>query len=277
MAYEPEDVRYSSLKRVGTVVPTLGTRHNYLVQSLQSIRESRSGFVLIVAPDTANLERILDKSLYDQLVHDRNSGLGGAINLGIQSLPREIEYVSWLGDDDLLTPDSLSLTSRVLEEESEVVMVFGKCVYIDEHGSYLGINPSGQFASRLLRFGPQLVPQPGTLIRRSAYDSIGGMNPTYKWAFDLDLFIRLSRVGPLRYVNSVLASFRWHPGSLTVGQRAGSVEEASRVRKKHSSNATQWRFEIWEFLLKRAILLAGGLISWKVKKSIREQLPFSPK
>ena len=81
-----------------------------------------------------------------------------------------------------------------------------------------------------MRFGPQLIPQPGALFRRDKYLEIGGLNPKLKWAFDLDLLIRLSQVGELRFTPMTLAKFRWHQGSLSVGGRAGSVVEASAVR-----------------------------------------------
>jgi 2-phospho-L-lactate guanylyltransferase (CobY/MobA/RfbA family) len=44
----------------------------------------------------------------DQFVVDPGSGLPEAINKGLAELPLEIEYINWLGDDDLLKPESIS-------------------------------------------------------------------------------------------------------------------------------------------------------------------------
>lgn len=42
------------------VVPTLGSRPEYLTEALKSIREAGECFIAIVAPVQANVEKIVD-------------------------------------------------------------------------------------------------------------------------------------------------------------------------------------------------------------------------
>ena len=42
---------------------------------------------------------------------------------------------------------------------------------------------------------PTLIPQPGSLIRRSAWEHVGGLDERLHYAMDLDLFLRLRRFG----------------------------------------------------------------------------------
>jgi hypothetical protein len=148
-----------------------------------------------------------------------------------------------------------------LEENPHTGMVFGQCSYIDERGNKIWINKSGQWACSILLFGPCLVPQPGALFRRSVFNSAGGLNTNLRWAFDLDLFIRLKNLSRVKYLPIEAASFRWHPDSLSVGLRKGSVNEASRVRQAHLSRVLRKVSFVWELPVKRATYVAGFKLS----------------
>jgi GT2 family glycosyltransferase len=251
--------------KVGIVIPTMGTRPDLLRKSLASIRLAGDALVHIVAPSSAQIESILDPNSYEALVVDPGKGLSAAINAGLQSFPESIEYVNWIGDDDLLIKNSLTHTAALLTDNPDTVLVYGGCEYIDVDGNRIWKNKSGKYASPLLHFGPQLIPQPGALMRRDAYRAIGGLNTSYKWAFDLDLLIRLKKVGTLQFVDTTLAKFRWHEGSLSVGGRKGSVNEASSIRRASLPRALQIVSPLWEIPMKQAILAAGNRLNRKLK------------
>ena len=251
---------------IGLVVPTMGTRPELLKQCLQSIRAAGPAFVLIVAPEAFRSSNFLDRELYDFILADPAKGLPAAIDFGINNLPTSVQYVNWLGDDDLLTKDSLYRALDALIKEPKVALVYGGCEYIDVNGLLLWRNRSGKYASPLLHFGPQVIPQPGALMRRDAYMAIGGLNTSYKWAFDLDLLIRLKKVGTLQFVDTTLAKFRWHEGSLSVGGRKGSVNEASSIRRASLPRVLRIVSPLWEVPMKQAILAAGNRLNRKLKR-----------
>lgn len=254
--------------QVGVVVPTMGSRPEFILNCLRSIRESGDAFILIVAPDLEFISLSIPADLYDRLLLDPKLGLATAINLGIADLPRETEFVTWLGDDDLLEKGSLPLALSPLIEDETCVFTFGRCDYINSNGQIIGSNRSGRYAVPLLRFGPQLIPQPGSLIRRTAFVQLGGLDNLYKWAFDLDLIIRLRQLGELKFVNQKLANFRWHEGSLSVGGRAGSVRKASQIRRKSLPLILRFFSPIWEFPLRKLIMIAGYRMSKLVPKPL---------
>ena len=246
---------------IGIVVPTLGTRPDYLRQCLLSIRSAGDALIHIVMPSGVSLPAEITPDLFDAVITDPGKGLSAAIHVGLQSFPESVLFVNWLGDDDVLSKNSLQMTSSVLRDNSEVSLVFGGCHYVNETGQTIFTNKSGRYAIPLMRVGPQLIPQPGALFRRQFYDEIDGLNSDYKWAFDLDLFIRLAQVGKVVYLKSVLASFRWHADSLSVGGRDGSVREASRIRKTYLPSALRPISEIWEVPIRAAIMRAGARVS----------------
>lgn len=263
------DLNQGPLPDVAVVVPTLGQRPDYLIDCLRSIRSAGNAHICVVAPPSANLNDAELLGLIDQRVEDPKTGLPAAINFGFQSLAQTIHYIAWLGDDDLLEPNSLELTTTVLRNEIKASAVFGGCHYIDPAGNLILTNMSGKWAVPLISFGPDLIPQPGSLMRRSTFDSFGGLRTDLGWAFDVDLFINLKRNGKVRYLKQPLASFRWHPESLSVGQRDGSVREASQVRVQYLPKLIRPISIIWEPFLRWATKRAGTALNNRVLKSTR--------
>jgi hypothetical protein len=253
--------------QIGIVVPTLGTRPDYLNQALRSIRRAGNCHIVVVAPEPETIKSNYSPDLIDQIVQDPMSGLAEAINTGMRSLPSSVQYANWLGDDDLLSPESLAIASQILKNSPNLVCVYGGCSYIGPDGKVLWINKSGNYAKWLMRFGPQLIPQPGSLFTLSAFRKVGELDSQYKWAFDLDLLLKFSEVGKIQYIPKILSSFRWHNGSLSVGGRKGSVDEASEIRRAHLPKALRYLSPTWEFFIKRSILAAGTYVSLKASKT----------
>lgn len=247
---------------IGIVVPTLGTRDKYLHQTLLSIRRAGNAQIVIVAPIGVPINKSLTNDLYDRLLSDPGKGLSAAIDFAIREFSDEIKFVNWLGDDDLLAPNSLNCASKPMRENEEIVMVYGKCEYIDRSGIKITTNRSGNYARFLMRFGPQLVSQPGSLIRKNAYLAVGGLNHSYKCAFDLDLFIKLQKFGKMHFTPKVLASFRWHADSLTVANRSESVKEAREIRTSALPFYVRYLAAIWEYPISFTIGIVGKLLTY---------------
>ena len=241
---------------MGLVIPTLGRRADMLIESVRSVRAAGPVYLAIVAPDDAVLPSEVLAEV-DLIVEDPERGLAAAINVGISRLPQVINHVSWLGDDDRLLPDTVADLVHALRE-SDASLIYGQCEYIAENGAVLWTNKSGRFAAPLMRFGPQLIPQPGSIFRRSDFVGLGGLDETLHWAFDLDLFIRFAKLRKgFAFINSPVAQFRWHADSLTAGSRKGSVREASQVRKKHLPGPLAKLCWLWEPILSWLIFQAG--------------------
>ena len=252
--------------QIGIVVPTLGTRPDFLNQALSSIRAAGECHIIVVAPEPESIRKHYSEKLFDSVIEDPKSGLPQAINAGMRSMPTSIKYVNWLGDDDLLAPNCLTTTSQTLENSPTTVCVYGMCSYIGPDGETLWVNKSGNYAKWLMRVGPQLIPQPGSLFTLKAFNEVGGLNTNYKWAFDLDLLLKLSRIGRLQFVPETLSSFRWHDGSLSVGGRQGSVIEASKIRRAYLPKALRGLSPVWEYFVCRLIFGAGVVLSRRSRR-----------
>ena len=258
-------------QRVGIIVPTIGSRPEYLPLALQSIRDAGgSAYVILVGNKGFDGSPFLAQGLIDEYLTEPDEVIGAAnlaakINFGLRALPADIEYINWLGDDDLLTPGSLDIALARITAADKPVLVFGGCEYIDPDGNRIWDMPAGQWNVPLLRFGPQLIPQPGALYSRAAFAQLGGLSNKFGWAFDFNLFLGLSTIGNCVYVPQNLAKFRWHPGSLSVSKRRSSVAEASAVRRSYLPTWLRPISIIWEWPVMQATYWAGVRVSRKLK------------
>jgi GT2 family glycosyltransferase len=241
-------------------VPTLGKRPQYLRQSLASIRSAGHVRIVLVGPASFDPSELIAAGLADEKMDEVTPGLAAAINQGFAAAPATVDYLAWLGDDDLLYPGSIQTAEDLLMRRPRSVAVYGGCDYIDENGAKVWAMPTGWWASPLLRVGPQLIPQPGSLFRRTAVQRAGALRTDLGWAFDFDFLIRLSKLGRLSYVRQTLAAFRWHPDSLSVRQREDSVREASEVRRSHLPTWLRPVSALWETPVRWATLRAAGLV-----------------
>lgn len=253
---------------IGLVIPTLGKRLDYLSQTIESAAKfGRVHIILVTPPEMIDSLRQYSEQI--QIVAENSNGLPAAINLGFEKLPEGIEYISWIGDDDLLTPNAGAVSLTFLDADPACVMTFGICNYINEKGELIGQNKIGQVSVPILRFGPDLIPQPGSIFRREIFNNVGGINEQFNLAFDFELFIKLSKVGRIKFLNLEVASFRWHNDSKSVQMRRKSVLEASKVRRIHLPLFLKPVSFFWEVPVMVATYFAGNVVSYKSKRLVR--------
>ncbi len=228
------------------VVPTMGERLELIEQCLASIAtQSETADIIVVAPEARHEVRDIAAKYGASVAADPGS-LTGAINLGASRSDPQHEFLNWLGDDDLLEPGSLQATVAALDAAPDAVLAYGACRYIDEDNRELWISRAGAWAPRILKWGPDLIPQPGMLIRRSAWDRVGGLDESFRFAFDLDLLLKIQPLGTFVDVDRVVSSFRWHGDSLTVSDRTTSLHESEVARRRALSPRARRAAWLWE-------------------------------
>jgi hypothetical protein len=246
---------------VGVVVPTIGERPQYLDVTLKSIREAGDSYIVLVGRKGFDATSYQKAGVVDLYIDELETSVPNKINQGFRALPENIEYITWIGDDDLLSPGSLSVAVSALSQPAKPVLVFGHCQYIDSEGNDVLVKRSGSWAVSLLRFGPQLIPQPSAVFRRDAFERVGGLSDKFQFAFDFDLFLKLTKLGKAVFVDQILSSHRWHATSLTYSRRWDSVKEASAVRGSNLTFAIRILSPLWELPVLLVTYLVGRFLS----------------
>lgn len=208
------------------VVPTLGRELRWLTRCLDSIAsQSRPVLMRVVSTD----QRIQDlaRKFGAEFILQVDKGLSPAINLGLRDLPEYIRYVSWLGDDDLLAPGAIAAAEEALACAPGAPFVFGRIRYIDEADRTKCVIRPGRWAVEYSKRGRNFVGQPGSLIRREAFERVNGVDEGLRNSMDQDLFLRLSGTGSPEYLNRELAAWRVHPDSIS--STKGIADESRQV------------------------------------------------
>lgn len=169
----------------------------------------------------------------------RDSGQAAAINEGIAL--GTAPYVCWLNSDDWLLSKGLATLINALEAHPEAPAAYGRAWnVIEKTGARRPVWVQPFSENRLaLRC---IVSQPATLMRRSAWDAIGGVDEKLHMAMDYDLWWRLyKRFGPLHFVDEFVAVNREHAETKTKTLRRRHYQEAMAVvRRHHGSVPLKW-------------------------------------
>jgi hypothetical protein len=262
---------------VGVVVPTIGERPQYLDITLKSIREAGKSYIVLVGRKGFDASSYQNSGLVDLYIDELGTSVPKKINQGFRALPENIEFITWIGDDDLLAPESLTVALSVLGQPKKPVLVYGHCQYIDSEGNDVLVKRSGSWAVPLLRFGPQLIPQPSAVFRRDAFEKSGGLSDKFEFAFDFDLFLKLTNFGKAVFVDKILSSHRWHATSLTYSRRGDSVKEASAVRTSNLSPLLRVLSFLWEIPIMLITYLAGNILSSGIVSRVKRSFTRCPK
>lgn len=130
------------------------------------------------------------------------------------------EYLSILCSDDLVRPAYAETMASILDAHPNVVFAYSAIEWIDENGNTKGVER--HIGGSFLHTGTEELKRffkgagcnfPTILIRRSAYESVGGFSrgsilPDAVCILDWDLELRLLDVGDIYYHDEVLGYFR---------------------------------------------------------------------
>ena len=145
------------------------------------------------------------------------------------------EILTWLNADDLLEPGALKRVVEVFTARPELAMVSAACLVIDAKGVIIGaMGPPPVATLRGLVALPYNPPQPATFFSAAAYKGGAGLDRRYDLAMDIDLWLKLARVGPIQTLpTEVLARYREHPQAKSIARSGASARQSLRIRRRH--------------------------------------------
>jgi len=147
-------------------------------------------------------------------ISEPDKGQTDAINKGFQHARGDI--LAWLNSDDTYLPGAVSQAVQALKAEPQVGLVYGDANLIDESGQVMGRFPARQVDLRTLQRGSVHIPQQAAFFRGELWRQVGPLDPSFYFAMDYDLWVRLARVSELRYIPRPWANFRLHGQGKTV-------------------------------------------------------------
>ncbi len=171
-------------------------------------------------------------------ISEPDQGQTDALNKGFARANGEI--FAWLNSDDTYLPGAITEAVDFLQSNPEVGMVYGDADLIDEKGRVIGRFPSRQTDYQRLRRGYVHIPQQAAFFRADLWQQVGPLDPSFYFAMDYDLWVRLAKIAPLKYHPRKWANFRLHGGakSLTADERCWP--EMVRVHRREGGGWISW-------------------------------------
>lgn len=170
-----------------------------------------------------------------------DEGQSAAVNEGIAmgSAP----YVCWLNADDRFAENGLALLLRGLASDKSSPAAYGWCWTILASGRKIVPYMTLPFHPWLLA-NYCFIAQPATLIRRKAWEEIGGIDRSLDMAMDYDLWWRLyNRFGKFTYIREFVAQARLHSDTKTTTRREDHYSESMEIVLRHYGRVPfKWYF-----------------------------------
>ncbi len=188
------------------------------IESILNQTHRRLELVVVVDGATDRTEEIArewaEKDARMTVIKTRHSGISAAMNLGLRAT--RFAWIAVMHADDVAAPQRLAVQLRAAETNHEVVAWGSYAHHIDAEGNVLSISETGptsvsSFEERRERLRPVLIVHSSALIKRTALLQIGGYDEAFDTSEDLDLFDRLSDVGPIVALPDPLVMRRIHP------------------------------------------------------------------
>ena len=196
----------SSERPLVSVITPVYNGERYLRAALESLfAQDYESFESIVVDDGSEDETPeIAQSFPVRYERQENQGAAAARNKGI-SLARG-ELIAYLDSDDLLPPNKLSVQAGYLAAHAEVGCVVGR-----QEVMLQGVEEP-EWLSRDLIYGDlDGIPLVSAMVRKKVLDEVGGFDPSFGFAEDRDLFVRMREHGVrIEVLPEILVYRRFH-------------------------------------------------------------------
>ena len=196
----------------------------FLEQTIRSVLDQdypRVEYIVIDGGSMDGSQEII-RRYQDRLAYwasETDLGQTDAVNKGFGVARGDV--FAWLNSDDTYLPGAIGEAVACLQDHREIGMVYGHAFYIDENGGILAPYPTGSTDLKGLRRGVTTIPQQAMFFRSKLWRMVGPLDPSFYYAMDYDLWVRIAEVSPIALYRRPWANFRIHgtSKSLTAANR----------------------------------------------------------
>jgi glycosyltransferase involved in cell wall biosynthesis len=220
----------SKLPKVSAIIPVYNGER-YLRQAVESaLTQNYTDVEIIVVNDGSTDEsgQIANELAIEfpqqvKTVHQANSGLVGARNTAIAHATGEL--FALLDSDDIWLPNHISESVAVFEKERAVGLVHANIILINSNGHVLHTPNNRRWSTGQQEAWQQIflrnehVSCATAVFRRSVIERIGGFDTDFNrlGCEDRDMWLRISAVSNVHYIDAVHAKYRIHESNMSKG------------------------------------------------------------
>ncbi len=201
---------------VSIIIPTRNRAETFLPQAIRSVvAQTYANWEMFVVDDasTDNTASVVALFAHNdpRIRYLRAQGKGPGMARKIASQQISGEYLAFLDDDDVWLPDKLDIQMGYFNQHPEVALLYTKAIVIDGQNKSCGEKPSGP-ATRTFQdlIERNAIVLSSALVRRSSFEKVGGFDGYISPSEDYYLWLRISRLYPIAYLEQSLVHYRRH-------------------------------------------------------------------
>jgi glycosyltransferase involved in cell wall biosynthesis len=191
-------------------------------------------------------------------ISEPDLGQVDAINKGFALATGDI--FAWLNSDDTYEPSAIERAVDFLLRHRDVGMVYGRAFYIDHEDRRIGRYPAGPTDYRGLRRGVNTIPQQTMFFRSQLWKMVGPLDPTFFYAMDYDLWVRIAALTPIAFHPEHWANFRLHDQSKSLTAARRCWPEMIRVHFREGGSIFSILYA--KYLVRRVV---EPLMPWRMR------------
>lgn len=263
--------------QVSLVTPSFNQCH-FLERTLKSVLSQQQVDLQYIVCDGASTDgspALLEayRGQIDHLLIEPDNGQADALCKGFKLATGDI--LGYLNSDDCLLPGTLAYVVDFFAKNPDVDLIYGHRIFVDESDRVTGfwiLPPHSDYCMSRWDF----IPQETCFWRSSLMEKSGGIDSSYQFAMDYDLFVRMMRVGKVRRVNRFLALFREHSDSktTTLFETLGQ-SEVERVRCRYALSI-RWYDKFIAHLFGQLILKTSLLFKRCFLRRVARRYGYAP-
>ncbi len=235
---------------ISVVIPTYNCV-KYISEAIESVlAQTYSDNEIIIIDDGSidNTEQVLQRFVDGKKIRvffQKNNGPSAARNLGIKV--SKGEYIAFLDADDLWVNNKLEKTINFIKNNNfdwactSMIKIkengdkFVKRISDDSFALNFETKEVKQLTKGIFFFSSLAVQVQTVIVKKECFEKVGLFDESFCICEDSDLWLRFEEAG-LRggYLDEPLTVYRYNEDGLTKGGRIDTLEEGSKVARKHA-------------------------------------------
>jgi glycosyltransferase involved in cell wall biosynthesis len=218
-----------------SIITTIFNREAYLGQTIESVlAQTMPSFEYILWDDgstDASFDIAMTYAKQDKRIRVFKSQPSGTTSIPFSLAIQQSQqpYFGSVDSDDLLYPQALENILKTLKKHPNAGMIYTDHEQINEDGSKRWPSPYVNTPHDNHDMYHSLVMFPFRFIRREAYNYVGGIDISFRYAMDYDLCLKLSECCQIIKHPEVLYQYRRHEQTISNSHKALQLDYSLRA------------------------------------------------
>lgn len=185
------------------------------------------------------------------------------------------EIFAWLNSDDLMCKNSLFEVAKTFSHDKSVGLIYGDAFLVNQKTELKRALISCQVDYKRFIHGASNAFQGSVFFSKNAYNQVGGINISYTYAMEYELFYQIFKVFKGVYLPNFLACFRIH--SLSKGStipEVGKMEQEEILERIGQINPNSFDYKLKKFYFTNERRIKNAFLGkiWTLRKAFYKEI-----